>query len=166
MLDKCRTDVNFFVSYSHADATIVQAFLQQFYEVTAPSKKYHYTFWQDNNILPGSRWRDEIDLALTNCDLGLLLVSPSFLASDFITEKELPVFVKAKAKHVVPLLIKKINFQRHNLKGLEEAQIFGFTDMKINQLRSYSQCNSHQKEKFVNEFFVRVENKLDVMLAS
>ena len=46
--------------------------------------------WDDSRIQPGTNWREEIKDAISAARIALLLVSPDFLASDFIAENELP----------------------------------------------------------------------------
>jgi hypothetical protein len=43
----------------------------------------------------------------------LLLVSPSFLGSDFITKEELPKLVDAPGKAVIPIMLAAVDFDRH-----------------------------------------------------
>jgi len=43
--------------------------------------KFHFGEWTDQRILPGGHWRAQIEKALEQSRLGLLLVSPRFLAS-------------------------------------------------------------------------------------
>ena len=58
-------------------------------------------------------------------------------------------------------MLKKINLNRHDLKGLEENQIFRLKVEGTVNFKSYAQCGSHQKYDFVYELFDRVEALLD-----
>lgn len=46
--------------------------------------------WSDPLIEPGQEWRDEIFENLDRADIFILLLSQASVASDFVTEKELP----------------------------------------------------------------------------
>ncbi|TSA54360.1 MAG: toll/interleukin-1 receptor domain-containing protein, partial [Planctomycetaceae bacterium] len=119
MTSEERIKVQFFVSYAHKDSEHSSSFIDEFKEMSAPSKKYEYVFWQDTEILPGENWSEEIRDALNKCDLGLLLISPAFLGSKFIDAEELPKFIGDKAKSIVPIMLKMVNLKRHDLKGLD-----------------------------------------------
>ncbi|NOZ09488.1 MAG: toll/interleukin-1 receptor domain-containing protein [Gammaproteobacteria bacterium] len=161
MADKKRIQVNSFVSYAHTDDEYASAFIDEFKEMSAPSEKYEYVFWQDTEILPGENWKEEIREALKNCDLGLLLISPAFLGSKFIDAEELPKFVGDKAKPITPIMLKMVNLNRHNLKGLDSNQIFRLKVEGVRNLKSFAQCGSSQRTEFVYELFDKVEIRLD-----
>lgn len=65
--------------------------------------------WSDRQIDAGQDWGPEIRRALDTADLILLLVSPDFLTSDFISEQEL---TRAMARHaagearVIPVFVR------------------------------------------------------------
>ena len=74
----------------------------------------------DLNIIVGEDWDKEIKKSLKKCDLGMLLISCSFLNSKYINEVELPRFVYNQEKPCGPVLFQKIDFKLHDLKGLEK----------------------------------------------
>src|SRR5207249_3434720 len=62
----------------------------------------------DTKLTPGSRWREEIELALGRASIAVLLISADFLASEFIATKELPTILKAESERglvVVPVFV-------------------------------------------------------------
>lgn len=161
MANKERIKISFFVSYAHKDDEYAIDFVDEFKEMSAPSEKYEYVFWKDSEILPGQNWRQEIIAALENCELGLLLISPAFLGSEFIGSEELPKFIGDKKKPIVPIMLKMVNLKRHNLKGIDSAQIYRLKVEGVKRLKSFAQCSPSQKTDFVYDLFDKVEQRLD-----
>lgn len=80
-----------FVSYSHAD----RDWLDRLRTHLAPYVRgENLVFWDDTKIAPGSNWAAEIDHALGEARVAVLLVSPDFLASEFVARVELPAILR------------------------------------------------------------------------
>jgi len=84
-----RTEI--FISYSHADIKWLKL-LKDFLKPLEKSGKL--VSWVDTKLQPGDRWEDGIREALQRARIALLLVSQKFIASDVITDLELPSILK------------------------------------------------------------------------
>lgn len=158
--------ITVFVSYARANRDLATRFLKKFKEQASPSKQYHYAFWRDNDILVGEKWHEEIQSALGECDVGLVLVSPAFLGSQYIQDHELPKFVKGKDKLVIPVLLQPIDLDRHDLKGLQQAQIFRLDRPRFAAPKAYGECSGSHRDQFALELFRQVEARLDKFVGS
>ncbi len=143
--------VRYFVSYAHDDTEDVQRFNEVLRPQLATAAGYTFERWMDRDILPGEDWNLQIQNAVTACDFGLLLVSPAFLSSKYIIEKELAALL-AKPM-VVPAGLHPILFDgTMDLKGLAPRQLY-----RDPEVRTFDQCGrKHTRRAFALDLHQKI----------
>jgi NB-ARC domain/WD domain, G-beta repeat/TIR domain/APAF-1 helical domain len=107
-----------FVSYSRED----EQWRRRFVEMLKPLvREWRLEVWCDDRTVVGYEWRPQLAEAIARSRAALLLVSPSFLASDFIMDQELPTLM-AQGVLLVPVLVRPCLWQAVAiLEGLQWA---------------------------------------------
>jgi len=103
---------NVFLSYSHSDRDYLDRLL---IHLKPLEKEGLIDLWVDTRLRAGDRWKKEIEKALTRATVAILLVSADFLASDFITDNELPPILRnaeEKGTRIIPIIVKPCRFTR------------------------------------------------------
>lgn len=98
--------LHIFISYAHAD----ESFKNELTTMMALLKRQGWVkSWDDRQIDAGSDWRADIMKGMDRCDLALLLISPAFLASDFIQSVEMTHLLARRKRdgiRVVPIIVR------------------------------------------------------------
>jgi TIR domain len=72
--------VEVFYSYAHKDEKLRNALMEH---LSTLRQQGYISEWYDRQIVAGTDWAQEIDAHLTSASLILLLISPSFITSDY-----------------------------------------------------------------------------------
>jgi hypothetical protein len=89
-----------FICYAHED----KSYRDELRKILAPHEQEgRYFVFDDTDILPGQQWDQKIADALSRAKVGVLLVSPDFLASDYIRDKELAPLLHAASNNEVKI---------------------------------------------------------------
>lgn len=101
-----------FISYSHKDSY----FLERVKVHLKPLLQQGIIdIWDDTKIQKGKIWKKQIENALNSARIAILLISADFLASDFITNNELPPLLEKSELDgtlILPVIIKPCRFIR------------------------------------------------------
>lgn len=112
------------------------------------SLKGFYDVWDDQRIKVGDAWRDEIEKALNEADIAILMISADFLTSKFIQSEEIPKILGRRKKEglwVIPIFLKPCPLEKvdwlsviqgepRNGKTLEEIDKEGQADKILSDL--------------------------------
>ena len=128
-----------FVSYSHNDSE----WLKRWEMMSKPMAKANgMVFWSDKKLQSG-RWEQQIKDAMRKSEAVVLLVSPAFLASDFIMDNELPYFLKANAnenKQVFWMLLEPCDMRHYPARKIKAFQAIT-TDGNLRALSEMTNAN-------------------------
>jgi len=100
-----------FYSYSHKDEELRGSLDEH---LTILKREGFISSWHDKAIGPGEEWKNKIDENLDTADIILLLISSSFIASDYCYDVEMK---RALERHtagqakVIPILLRPVVWQ-------------------------------------------------------
>src|SRR5215212_4213716 len=95
-----------FCSYSHKDEEYLnelRAWLRGL------ERQGQIEWWHDREIVPGWEWEEAIDKNLRTADIIFLLVTPDFMASDYVFEREIDRAIERHERgeaRVIPIIVR------------------------------------------------------------
>lgn len=149
-----------FVSYSHDD----KKWLKRFRTVFSPLSRYaEIDLWSDKRINPGEDWRAEINKAMVEAHVAVLLVSANFLDSDFIATEELPYILEAATKRQIQILWVRLTPCLYQVTPLERINAAAGFPNPLNQMADYEWMEAFctvcaQVDKIVREIETPIIN--------
>ena len=111
----------FFISYSHQDESWKDRLVKH---LKVLQMEGILEIWEDRQIGAGEDWYQEIQKAMKESEVAILLVSVDFLTSKFILGEEVPHLLKLRAKEglkIYPVIIKPCAWK--NVKWLSEMNL-------------------------------------------
>jgi TIR domain len=139
-----------FISYVRKD----KEYLDRLLEMLAPMiRRQPETIWWDGRIKSGQKWREEIEEALARAKVAMLLVSPGFLASEFIYNVELRKihdFVKSEEVKLLWSLVRDCLYDKDWFSAYQAVPSYPLTPwntLREAELDSYLKRVSIEIEK-------------------
>jgi hypothetical protein len=110
VVDGRRQPLEIFISYAHEDEDLKRKLLEHMSGV----RKRGIKIWDDGLIVPGQEWDNEIQAHLKSSSVILLLISSSFLNSDYINRIEMQeAFARDQRREavVVSILLRPVDME-------------------------------------------------------
>jgi hypothetical protein len=120
-----------FISYSHRDRDWLDRLLIFF----KPYTRQNLKIWADPYIKVGDKWRRDISAALWHTSVAVLLVTPDFLASDFIYDEELPPLLQGADNGSITLFPIPVSAADHEASPLAQYQFAHPPDDPLDRMR-------------------------------
>ena len=101
-----------FISYSHEDTLFKDLLVKQLNVLKLDGS---CEIWEDSRIDTGANWQPEIEKAIDEAHIAVLMVSAGFLTSPFIQGKEIPPILERREKEglkVLPLFVKPCPWEK------------------------------------------------------
>lgn len=141
---------NIFLSYSHADTRWMQR-LKTMLKPYLREAEQELSLYSDTEIKPGDQWRKEINSAIENTSIAVLLVSANFLASDFVSQVELPIIFNAVKNRNLRLLWVYLS-----PSGYEETELRNFQAAN-NLKKPLSKMRDAEADQVLKEIAVKIK---------
>lgn len=141
------TRTKVFISYSHKDGKYFNELIEH---LIPYEREQLLEIWSDQKIVAGAQWREEIKQAIETTKAAVLLLSPSFMASNFVAENELPPLLRAAEKEgvvILPVIVRPLNF--------EDTELADFQSVN-NPSRSVAKMKPYQRD----ELWVKVVKEI------
>ncbi len=114
-----------FISYAHDDNPYFKIFVDTLKRVLKSSKSFKWYIWDDRKINIGENWHEIIQDNVKKSDIAILLISDSFLASDYIEKNEFKNFIERynnEGVYIAPIFFAPCTFT--NWSELAKKQMF------------------------------------------
>jgi hypothetical protein len=103
--------MNSFLSYSHEDHRLFTGFRPH---LAALRRGFGLDIWTDHRIEAGTSWEGRVEAAIKAAQVFVLLISPAFIASDYVNDMEIPAIREQRRSAgalVLPVVLKRCSWQ-------------------------------------------------------
>ncbi len=110
-----------FLSYSHTDEIWRDRLLTHLKPILGPDQ---LMIWSDKEIEVGSEWKNILEKKMDEANIAVLLVSHSFLSSEYITKYELPILLnknKNKELRIIWIAVSSSLFDKTEIRTIQSA---------------------------------------------
>lgn len=122
-----------FISYSHLDKRWFDAIHRAFMPVLRKEKVHA---WSDREIERGGNWHTAITSALDEARAAVLLVTPNFLASDYVVKKELPRILANRRRQALIVFWIAVSASAYRATPLRSLQAANSPEEPLDVLRA------------------------------
>ncbi|MFK7948592.1 MAG: leucine-rich repeat domain-containing protein [Saprospiraceae bacterium] len=112
-LDITKHHLKVFISYSRHES-------EQLFELYTHLKPFERNgvlkIWYDRKLVPSEEWKKRIKSEIKHADIIIMLISPAFLASDFIMENELTWIKENENARIVQIILEPCHWELYMSK--------------------------------------------------
>jgi tetratricopeptide (TPR) repeat protein len=149
-------EISLFISYSHEDTAYKDEIVRELHHLNRLGK---ISLWDDSNIKYASEWKSEIKASLNHAAAAILLVSNSFLSSEFCQEEEIPQLLRryqAEGVKIYPIIVHYSNWNLY--EWLRNFQL-GPKDSK-GRVKPLSALSLPKRKEFLSKLCEELYNTL------
>jgi len=145
-----------FLSWSHRDLALKDDLVSRLTPSLSILRGVRIGWWEDSHLLLGDDFRTAIVGELGGCDYGVLLLSPSYVASAFITTYELPRFTGPAAdRGALPVALRPLPLDgSRELQGIEQQLIFRHRG------KAFSELSGAARDAFASELATQIRRRI------
>jgi tetratricopeptide (TPR) repeat protein len=147
-----------FISYAHADNEPPKKWLQRVLLHLKPLvRQEDLVVWCDQQLKGGDEWRGQIRQHLEEATVAVLLVTPAYLASEFVANQELPVLLRrahTEGVRILPVLVAPSSVHRTRF-GPEEFRLTNFQTIGTPS-RTLADMSEADQDRVLSELAERI----------
>lgn len=145
-----------FLSWSHQDLALKDDLVRRLTPSLSILRDLRIGWWEDSQLLLGDDFRSAIVAELGDCDYGVLLLSPSYVASAFVTTYELPRFAGPAAdRGGLPVALRPLPLDgSRELHGIEQQMIFRYRG------KAFSELSGAGRDAFASELATQIGRRI------